>query len=170
MLARAVAGLFLAVSAVASGADVPPERKPFPDLQLFDSRGGVQSLKDSLGQVTVVNFWATWCGPCRQELPELQKLYDELGGRGVAVLAVNLSSPREQVPLFLKRFNLSLPVYFLDEDTEAALNVHSLPTTVLLDAGGNIVNIWGGYSPDQVIELRQQTEGLLAGERGRGGK
>ncbi len=151
-------------------AGPPPERRPFPEIQLLDAKGGVQSLKAALGQVTILNFWATWCGPCRLELPELQQVYNEMAGDGVAVLAVNMDSPREQVKPFFSRANLSLPVFFLDEETEASLGVRSLPTTVLLDGDGKVVNIWNGYSREGILELRQQTESLLAQARGRKGK
>jgi thiol-disulfide isomerase/thioredoxin len=127
-------------------------------------------LKAALGRVTVLNFWATWCGPCRTELPELQELYNELAGKGVVVLAINVDSPRQHVAPFLKRNNLSLPVFFLEPETEASLGLRSLPTTVLLDADGKVVNVWGGYSEESMRDLRGQAEGLLAQPRGRGGK
>jgi cytochrome c biogenesis protein CcmG, thiol:disulfide interchange protein DsbE len=163
--------LAIVVAATAWPAEPTPSgRRPFPEIQLLDAQGAAHDLKTILGRVTVLNFWATWCGPCRQELPELQQLYNELGGRGMALLAVNVDSPREQVGPFLKRANLSLPVFFLDEETEATIGIRSLPTTVLLDAEGGIVNIWGGYSREEVLQLREQVEGLLAQTRGRGGK
>jgi len=147
-----------------------PQRRPFPEIQLLDAKGGVQNLKSALGRATILNFWATWCGPCRLELPELQQVYNEMAGAGIVVLAVNVDSPREQVGPFLKRANLSLPVFFLDEDTEATLGIRSLPTTILLDGEGKIVNVWGGYSREGIQQLRQQAESLLAQARGRGGK
>jgi thiol-disulfide isomerase/thioredoxin len=159
-----------AASGVSVAGQEPPQPRPFPSLQLYDLRGGSQDLKSMLGRATVVNFWATWCGPCRQELPELQRLYNELAGQGVVVLAVNIDSPRELVKPFFERANLTLPLYFLDEETEATIGIRSLPTTVLLDAQGMVVNIWGGYSRGETEELRRQVEGLLAQARGREGK
>ena len=155
---------------VALAADTVPPRAVFPDLNLISAKGSVQPLKATLGRATVLNFWATWCGPCRIELPELQELYNELAGKGVVVLAINVDSPRQHVDPFLKRNNLSLPVYFLEPEAEATLGIQSLPTTVLLDAEGKVVNVWGGYSQEAMRELRGQTEGLLAQPRGRGGK
>src|SRR5512140_3682074 len=146
------------------------QRQPFPPIELLDAKGGAQTLKSTLGRATILNFWATWCGPCRLELPELQSLYNELGGRGVVVLAVNVDSPRDQVVPFLTRNRITLPVFFLEEETEATLGIRSLPTTVLLDAEGNVVNGWGGYSQQGVADWRQQAESLLAGTRGREGK
>jgi cytochrome c-type biogenesis protein len=163
-------GVACALAASAAEPQAKPVRQPFPEIQLLDAKGGVQSLKETLGRATILNFWATWCGPCRLELHELQQVYNELGGRGVVVLAVNVDSPREQVAPFFKRANLSLPVFFLDDETQATLGVRSLPTTVLLDGDGKIVNVWGGYSREGIDQLRQQAESLLAQTRGREGK
>jgi thiol-disulfide isomerase/thioredoxin len=169
---RFAASFVLATAAAAvcvAGQDQPP-RRPFPALQLYDASGGMQELKSVLGRATVLNFWATWCGPCRQELPELQKLYNDLAGQGVVVLAVNIDSPRQMVKPFFDHSNLTLPLFFLDDETEATIGIRSLPTTVLLDAQGMVVNVWGGYSREESEELRRQVEGLLAPARGREGK
>ena len=168
-LSLAIAGLACAI-ATASAPASAPDRIQFPNLNLIDAKGSVQPLKATLGRATVLNFWATWCGPCRIELPELQELYDELAGKGLVTLAINVDSPRAHVDPFLKRNNLSLPVFFLEPEAEATLGIRSLPTTVLLDAEGKVVNVWGGYSQEAMRELRGQTEGLLAQPRGRGGK
>jgi thiol-disulfide isomerase/thioredoxin len=162
----AVAGLACAIAAAAPA----PDRVQFPNLNLIDAKGGVQPLKATLGRATVLNFWATWCGPCRIELPELQELYNELGGKGLVTLAINVDSPRPHVDPFLKRNNLSLPVFFLEPEAEATLGIRSLPTTVLLDAAGKVVETWGGYSPEAMRDLREQTETVLAQARARGGK
>ena len=162
----AVAGLVCAIAAAAPA----PDRVQFPNLNLIDAKGGVQPLKATLGRATVLNFWATWCGPCRIELPELQELYNELGGKGLVTLAINVDSPRPHVDPFLKRNNLSLPVFFLEPEAEATLGIRSLPTTVLLDAAGKVVETWGGYSPEAMRDLREQTETVLAQTRARGGK
>jgi thiol-disulfide isomerase/thioredoxin len=173
MRVTSFAPLLLVLAAVAASASPPApaqERAAFPDLNLIDAKGGVQSLQSTLGQATIINFWATWCGPCRVELPELQELYNELAGKGAVVLAVNVDSPREHVDPFMKRNKLSLPVYFLEPEVEANLGIRSLPTTVLLDAAGKVVDTWGGYSPDAMRDLRQQTETILAQAGKRGGK
>jgi len=166
-----VLGAFLVSIALSLGAAAQPAggRKAFPDFERIDGRGGVQSLKSTLGRATVVNFWATWCGPCRLELPELQELYDELGGRGVAVVTIAVDSPRQHVPLFMKRLNLSLPVYFLEPEAETALAIPSIPTTVLLDEAGKVVEVFVGYSKESMRQLRDQAEGLVAQPRGQGG-
>ncbi len=170
---KGLASFLIAVGAscaVCSAGPGEPQRRPFPEIELLDAKGGAQSLKSVLGRVTVLNFWATWCGPCRLELPELQQVYNEMAGHGVVIFAINVDSPREQVGPFFKRANLSLPVFFLDDETEATIGIRSLPTTVLLDADGMVVNVWSGYSREGILELRQQVDSLLAQARGRGGK
>lgn len=169
MRARASLGLLLFLGCtplVVAGT----ERPAFPAIELRDAQGQPHALAKVLGKATVLNFWAIWCGPCRVELPELQQLYNELGGKGFAVLAINVDSPRELVGPFMQQGNLTLPVYFLDMETRAVLGIDRLPLTVLLDRDGKVVRIYAGYSGDGMRDLRQQVVDLLGKKSGRGGK
>jgi thiol-disulfide isomerase/thioredoxin len=89
--------------------------------------------------VVLVNFWATWCEPCREEMPSIEKLRARLAGRPFDVLAVNYVESPEKVSDFLKRENITLPV-LLDRDQQAAeaWNAKGLPMTFLVDAGGRV--------------------------------
>jgi thiol-disulfide isomerase/thioredoxin len=159
-------GLLLGFAAVA--AEVP--RVDFPDIELYDLKGTPARLSDFRGTVVVLNFWATWCGPCRMELPELQKLYNDLGAKGLVVLAVNVDDYRQAVPPFIERMKLSLPVYFVDRQTEANLGVGTIPFTVILDKEGKAVRAYPGFSREGMRDLRELATQLLAEKRGRGGK
>ena len=96
-------------------------------------------LKDLRGRVVLVNFWATWCEPCRDEMPALVRLREEMKGRPFEVLAVNFGESGAKVSAFLEREKISVPV-LLDPEKEAAgrWNAKGLPMTFLVDARGRV--------------------------------
>lgn len=159
-------------------------RPAFPAIEVSDLTGHTYSLKDFLGTATVLNFWATWCGACRVELPELQRLYNELGGKGLVVLAVDVDLPpmseegvtqqleliRPRIQAFLSRTGITLPVYLIDGTTQATLGLDRIPFSVLLDKDGGVVRIYPGYSAESIQDLRQQVLGVLAERPKQGGK
>jgi len=156
---------------VNAGDGQPGDRGPvFPSIVLRPLDGGdAVPIETFRGRPTLVTFWATWCGPCRAELPEIQRLYDQLAGRGFVVVAVNVDRSPRGVGAFLERLKLTLPVYRLEEGVLARLGVRSIPMNVLLDADGRVVQLYRGYSPGMVHELRRELEPLLDREQGGGG-
>jgi len=158
--------LFLLLTANPGAALPPPEgRVPFPAVSLRDRDNQARPIGDLLGEVTVINFWATWCGPCRYELPELERLAAEYQGRSLKVLAINVDSPRAAVEAFIANTNLRLPVYFMDARTQDSLGIDRLPFTILLDREGRVVRVYPGYSKEGMQDLKEQVRNLL-GERG----
>ena len=130
-------------------------RPAFPDVSFTDLDGRVVEVKDFQGAVVLLNFWATWCGPCRVELPELQKLYGELGGKGLVVLTVAVDTPREKVRPFLEKLGITMPAFLADARTQQMLGIDRIPFSILLDPEGKVVQIYPGYSPS-VIERHPQ--------------
>lgn len=100
--------------------------------------GGTVSLEDFRGRVVVLNFWATWCGPCRVEMPEFERYQARLGDR-VAILGVNMQEPPTLVAPFVRQYALTFPI-LLDESgaIAAPYRVTGLPTSVILDRAGII--------------------------------
>jgi peroxiredoxin len=151
--------LLIAVGSVSAG---PP-----PDFKLKDVKGKQFKLGDHLGQeVIYITFWATWCVPCRRELPELQKMYDDLADKGFLVITINTdpASAKGQIQPFLRRHKLELPT-LLDPDN----NVHDkfnptreLPYGVLIDRQGNVHKTYAGYRKGEEELLRAEVEKLLA--------
>lgn len=108
-------------------------------FSLSDTQGQTQSLSDFNGKVVLVNFWASWCGPCIHELPELTRLKNEMADRPIEVLAINVGENKNRVKQFIKSIHFELPV-LLDTSSQAYKDwgVNILPTSYLIDAGGQI--------------------------------
>jgi len=130
----------LTAQRVAFAEDLKPWRGgPTPVLSLSDAEGKTVDLQDLQGKVVVVNFWATWCEPCRDEMPSLVRLQRQMAGRPVVVLAVNIGESGSKVADFLGRFNIDLKVLF-DRDMGAATRwrVRVLPVTFVVGPDGRI--------------------------------
>jgi thiol-disulfide isomerase/thioredoxin len=110
-----------------------------PPLALQDLDGRPHRLEDYRGKVVLVNFWATWCGPCREEMPSMNKLRASLAGQPFAVLAVNLAESEPRIRRFLEQLPLDFPV-LLDRDsaTAKAWRARVLPVSFLVGPDGRI--------------------------------
>ena len=128
--------------------------EPSPDFKLQNLDGQSISLSDLRGKPVLLNFWATWCLPCRIEMPYIQQVYEEWSGKGLVVLAVNIGESPSKVKRFLQTYNLSLPV-LLDPKQSAArkYNVPPIPTSFFIDKDGTIqVKIIGTFLSKEAIE------------------
>lgn len=162
--------LSLLLASMTNGAiPLPDQRSPFPSVSVRDREGQARPLAELLGEATVLNFWATWCGPCRHELPELERLQADFKGRPLQVLAINVDSPRAAVEAFIANTDLLLPVYFMDARTQASLGIDKIPFTVLLDGEGRVVRVYPGYSKEGMRDLKEQVGDLLRERGGREG-
>jgi len=124
-----------------------------PNFTLGSNRANRVSLSELHGKIVILNFWATWCPPCRHEVPTLEQIHNEYGPQGVVVLAVNLGEKLENVERFAHDNGISFAVW-LDEDLWAGntYNIHSIPTTYFIDQEGIIRAIHlGPLSRDQVV-------------------
>jgi len=128
--------------------------KPASDFQLRDLSGTKRSLASLKGKVVLLDFWATWCGPCRRELPTIAKLHKELGPKGLAVVCVNVGEPLATVSAFLKKNGYTMPVW-LDAASEVsqAYSASSIPTLVVIDKAGNVASYNVGVHEE--ADLRQ---------------
>jgi peroxiredoxin len=120
------------------------------------------SLGGQRGNPVFLNFWATWCGPCRQEMPSMQRLYRELGGQGLAMLAINEKESAAQVANFMRSYGLGFPALLdVDGRVSSAYRVWGLPTTFLIDGSGNIIGMKSGPRDWASLEVVQALRSLL---------
>ena len=170
-----VAGLFLLTVALATAAPCRAgelrlvEPRPAPALELPDLEGVARNLADWRGQVVLVNFWATWCPPCLEEMPSLQRLAERLRGQPFAVVAVNVAETERRVAHRAKQMGLDFPV-LLDADGAAfkAWGGKGLPTSVLIDRSGAIRYLGLGPLEWDGAEAVIIIDGLLKPGEGQG--
>jgi peroxiredoxin len=162
--ARAVfAALALAGATVAAGAELRAwSGGPPPAFALEDLAGRTHRLADYRGRVVLVNFWATWCEPCRAEMPSIERLRAALADRPFTVLAVNLGEPKSRIEKFLARTPLAFPV-LLDRDTAVAKawRARILPATYLVGRDGRIRQVHYGELDWSSGAGRRAVEALL---------
>jgi len=123
------------------------------DFRLPDLAGADWRLSDQRGKVVLVNFWATWCPPCRDETPGLVRLYRDYQPKGVEVVGISMDDdPHEAVPPFLRRFNIPYRVLVPGRGFDLANQIDSLPTTLLIDRQGRIAKVYIGAIPQAEVE------------------
>jgi peroxiredoxin len=143
----------------------PQVRKAFPvDFVLPDLHGNSVRLSNFRGRVVLVNFWATWCYPCRAEMPSMEALYQRYRSKGFTILAISSDlQGSESVAPFVRQYQLTFPV-LLDPGNVVGthLQVHGIPTSYLLDKQGQITGMELGAKNWHSPKIRQRIEALLA--------
>jgi thiol-disulfide isomerase/thioredoxin len=132
---------------VAAMGMMPFEEKiPSEDFSLDLLSGGETSLSEHTGKVVFLNFWATWCPPCREEMPSMQTLYDELADEGLEILAVNVLEDAETARGFIDEEGFTYPV-MLDTNGRVMMRygVRAYPTTYIIDRDGNVLGVRPGF-------------------------
>ena len=128
------------------------DRPTAPDFTLSNPQGKKLSLRDYRGKLVFLNFWATWCTYCREEMPGMERLYREFKGRGLEILAVNVKDKRSDALAFIRELKLSYPM-MMDPEGEVGLlyGAWGMPATYLIDEKGMVLaRMWGPadwYSP-----------------------
>ena len=140
-------GAMLALTLVLGKANAAGvEATPAPDFTLAQREGPNLRLSEQRGDIILLNFWASWCGTCRQELPAFEALFQQYADLGVNVLAVNLDDEPRKAEVLLSDINVSFPVLFDSEgEVSARYDVSAMPTTVIIDRDGNVRLVHKGY-------------------------
>jgi len=144
--------------------DLPPEVSVAP---LKDAKGASFKLADFFGKVMVVNLWATWCGPCRREIPELVKLHKEFHSRGVEMIGLSTEDPNasaEKVRKFIQDFQIDYRIGWAPVEVGAPLmqGHEAIPQIFVISRDGRILKRFVGFSPaNTYAELRQAIEDAL---------
>jgi thiol-disulfide isomerase/thioredoxin len=133
----------------------------FRERQIKALDSGSFRFADFHGKVIVINLWASWCGPCRREVPEYEKVRKAYAGRDVEFIGLTTEDPRtsvERVNKFLRGISFGFRLGWADRETARALmNGTAIPQTLVIDADGRIVNQWTGYSPGRSGDRLKQS-------------
>jgi len=132
------------------------------DFTLKSNQGKNLRLQDLRGQVVMLNFWASWCGPCRQEMPLMDNIYKKYEKLGFTILAVNVDEDSSDADDFLKSVPVSFPVLY-DNDSKVSelYDVDAMPTTVMIDRDGNKRFLHRGYKEGYEIDYEKQVKKLI---------
>ena len=155
-------GLTLSVFAATSLASSDLAGQAAPDFALKSSSGDNLRLSEYRGDVVMVNFWATWCGPCRQEMPLLDELYSRYERVGFSLLGVNIDDDSRKAMNMVSELGVSFPVLFdARKEVSKLYEVEAMPVTVLIDREGTIRYVHHGYKPGYEDKYLDQIRSLL---------
>jgi len=133
-----------------------------PDFTLKSLDGKNIKLSEHRGSVVMVNFWASWCGPCRQEMPILEQLYKRYQDLGFVILGVNTDENPANSRILLKDISVTFPVLFDSKNNIVKkYDVQAMPTTYLIDRNGNLRYVHKGYKPGYEVKYAQQIKALI---------
>ena len=167
-----VAGAYLLLQRLTSQPQAPAitltaaqARQPFPvDVALPDLQGHTMRLAYRRGQVVLINFWATWCYPCRVEMPSMQALYQDYGEKGFEILAISIDVQGKVVVVpFVEDYGLTFPILLDPENAVSTmLQVRGIPTSYLLDKWGRVAGVAIGARDWNSNTMRRLLDQLLA--------
>jgi peroxiredoxin len=155
-----IAAAALSVASISSASI--KQAGPAPQFTLNARGGKTVNLAQYKGQVVMINFWATWCGPCRQEMPLLETIYKKYNKMGFTLLGVNVEPDSKPAEDWLKATPVSFPILF---DTKSEVSklyeVSGMPSTIIVDRKGNVRVIHHGYKPGDENEYQDNIRKLV---------
>lgn len=158
--------LWSTADAAPHGVTLYADPQRAPNFSLPDTAGKTHTLDHYRGKILIVNFWSTWCQPCRREMPSLLNASQTPRQHGIQILAISVSDTREEVVAFAKRYEVDFPLLL---DTQASLvgpwSVTCLPSAYVVDCTGQIVLGIAGASDWEDAELLRQVQALGGNEK-----
>jgi peroxiredoxin len=137
-------------------------RSEGPDFTLRDLSGNDVSLEDFRGKVVLLEFWATWCPPCRAAVPELIALHKQMQGRDFALIAVSMDENRDKVKDFVDEQGIPYLVLIDDAGISSQYGVFSIPTSFIIDRNGKVISKHAGYGEGMIAGISKEIESLMA--------
>jgi cytochrome c biogenesis protein CcmG, thiol:disulfide interchange protein DsbE len=157
------AALAVALAVVATAAIAVGIGDPAPAFALNDARSGPVSLDALHGQVVYIDFWASWCGPCRRSFPWMNEMQRRYGGRGLTIVAINVDKNLADAARFLERNPAQFTIaYDQAGATPLAYAVRDMPSSYLIDSRGKVVEVEHGFHDERKGALEQRIQALLA--------
>ncbi|MGB5447990.1 MAG: TlpA disulfide reductase family protein [Woeseiaceae bacterium] len=159
---NSIFAVLVCIFAASSLASAGLEGQPAPDFALKSSTGANMRLSEYRGDVVMINFWATWCGPCRQEMPLLDELYTRYQRVGFNLLGVNIDDDSRRAMKMIDELGVSFPVLFdARKEVSKLYEVEAMPVTVLVDREGRVRHVHHGYKPGYEEKYLDQIRSLL---------
>ena len=154
--------IYILVTQPGNSSGIGPAQvgKPLYNFNLNDTNGKAIALSDFRGKIVLINVWATWCPPCKAEMPDLQAFYSANQQKGFVILAIDAGDDLAEVKDFAREYHLSFPI-LLDPQTNLVkrMNIYDYPTSILVDRQGIVKSIQiGRYTPEA---LRADLTALL---------
>ncbi|MGI9227755.1 MAG: TlpA family protein disulfide reductase [Gammaproteobacteria bacterium] len=132
-----------------------------PDFVLKSASGKNIRLSELKGRVIMLNFWATWCGPCAEEIPYLNKIHDSLDPYDFELLGINLDEDQSKAIHLANKLNMNFPILFdVEKDVSKRFLIDAMPTTIIIDRSGNIRNINRGFKKGYEERYYRQIQAL----------
>ncbi len=160
-----VLGGLIFMLVVSSAAPMPAWSEasgPAPNFTLTDRDGNSVSLEDLRGQVIMINFWASWCGPCREEMPLLEQIHQRYEPLGFTLLGINVEENSSDAKTWLRDRPVSFPILFDPGNGVSQLyDVVAMPSTVLIDRQGNVRFLHHGYKAGYEDQYQDQVRALV---------
>ncbi len=162
VLRTTLLGAILVIFTVSTLAASSLEGQAAPDFVLRSATGENLRLSEYRGDVVLINFWATWCGPCRQEMPLLDDLYGRYQRVGFNLLGINIDEDSRRAMQMVKELGVNFPVLF-DENKEVSklYEVEAMPVTILIDREGIVRHVHHGYKPGYEEKYLTEIRSLL---------
>lgn len=136
---------------------VPPVGTPAPDFEIPALDGGTVRLSDHRGQPVIINFWASWCPPCRKEMPDFQEVYDRYRADGLQFYAINVGESQVTIRDFAARLGIDLPILIdAGEEAQTVYNILPLPATFFIDRDGIVRGVYQYQMSRAQIEAEVQ--------------
>ena len=146
----------LPASALDAGAKMP-------EIGLTDLSGKTVNVASLAGKVVVIDFWATWCAPCKEELPVLQKLYKKYAAQGLVVVGVSVDKDAANIPSFMKKLGVTFPVvHDANHQVSGRYQPPRMPSSYIVDRKGIVRYVHGGFRADDAAVFEKQIKELLA--------
>ena len=153
--------IIVAFTAANAFAGVSKGKLP-PDFSLKSMSGENIRLSEMRGKVVMINFWATWCAPCRKEMPLLNDIYNKHKNSGFVLLGVNIDNTSKKAEKMAKKLGINFPILFdSSKKVSEAYSVSAMPFTIILDKGGKVRQIHKGYLPGYEKKYDAQISKLL---------
>lgn len=158
--------LFLATALAASPALAVEAGEPAPALSLVTAKGDAVALDKLRGKVVYVDFWASWCGPCRRSFPWMNEMQAKYGPRGFTIVGVNVDKKRTDAERFLAQIPATFTIVFDDSGaTPTAWGVKGMPSSYLVDGAGKVVFVERGFTDEHKADIEQRIAALVAAGR-----